>query len=75
MENKNSCHKCKWKYSCGYTGCLNGLYTCSQGNSFKKANGVFWSFKEQKEVNEETAKKHFLESEPFGIVKDKGEVV
>lgn len=58
---RKNCHDCTYLYSCGYTGCLGGCYECSQKHLFKRANSKFWSLKEQKIVNEETAKQHWLE--------------
>ncbi len=71
MPYKKNCHDCKYKYSCGYTGCLSGVYSCCEKHLFKKADGRFFSIKLQKEVNEKTARKHWLEHE--SICEDKKE--
>ena len=66
-----SCHVCKFKYSCGYTGCLSGLYSCCELHLFKRANKKFWSLILQKETTEAIAREHFVEHGGSEVVEDK----
>lgn len=67
---KMRCHNCKWKYSCGYSGCLSGIYNCCEPHLFKESNGKFWSLNWQDEVSEKVAKKHFIENTGFEVVEE-----
>lgn len=61
ISEQRICSNCKFNYSCGYTGMLSNDHECCEGDSFKLANGLFWSLIQQKEVSEEQAKRDWEE--------------